>query len=712
MSLDTVYKLSVIMNMVDNLTGPMSRVGPTVDGTAGRIEQLGQTFTSITKTGVGMTALGGEITNAVLAPVEATFETRRALGELSSLGVQDLQVVEQAAKDFSNTFAGTSKADFISAAYDIKSGIASLTDEGVAKYTELAGLTAKATKSSTGEMTSLFATGYGIYKDFYSDLSDEAFGDLFSAGISKSVQAFKTTGSGMAEAISSLGASATTSSVPLEEQLSILGMLQATMSGSEAGTKYKAFLRSAVKGGEELGLNFTDANNQLLSMPEILGMLQGKFGETMDAAEKVKLQNAFGDTEAVALIDLLYNKTGDLQSNITTLYDSMGQGAEVTQSMADAINSTEADQYVVLQQNIQNLKETIGNSLLPTVNNLTDKITDIVTRFDAWATAHQGIVKAVMIVVLFIGLVLTILGTFVAVIGGVGIILIRTVGIARTVFGGIKLLGSGFETIRILAMYAGDAIVPVLMGLKGAALTAASGVWSFTAALLANPITWIVLAIVALIVALVLLWKNWDTVSAFLSNTWNVVCAGLSAGFNFVKESVGNVITWVAGLPERFRESGAKMITTLVEGIKSVASKPYEAITGIFSNVRQLLPFSDAKEGPLSELTLSGSRILETITTGMTRTEDMPKDELETSFNKINLKAARTQVKKLSINGFTKNASDVSASTAGFADRGFSIDKLIMNVDLRKIKDLNAVISLIKEIEDNANVTFVEPEVV
>ena len=68
-----------------------------------------------------------------------------------------------------------SKADFISAAYDIKSGIASLSDEGVAEFTSLAALTAKATKSTAGEMTSLFATGYGIYKDYYSDLSDMEF---------------------------------------------------------------------------------------------------------------------------------------------------------------------------------------------------------------------------------------------------------------------------------------------------------------------------------------------------------------------------------------------------------------------------------------------------------------------------------------------------------------------------------------------------------
>ena len=194
---------------------------------------------------------------------------------------------------------------------------------------------------------------------------------MFSAGIARSVQQFKTDGSQMASAIQTLGASATTSNVPLEEQLSILGMLQATMSGSEAGTKYKAFLRSAAKGGEALGLSFTDANNQLLSMPEILDQLRGKFGETMDAAEKMELQKAFGDTEAVALIDLLYSKTDDLQGNILDIYDALGSGTGVATEMANAINETEPERYERLTQRIQNVKESIGNSLLPTINDLT-----------------------------------------------------------------------------------------------------------------------------------------------------------------------------------------------------------------------------------------------------------------------------------------------------------------------------------------------------
>ena len=162
MSLESVFKLSLVMNMVDNLSGPMASIASRVGADVSKLDALGATFGGVAKGGMAMQAAGLQMTEAVLAPVEATFETRRAIGELASLGVKDLGAIEDAARDFSDQWAGTTKADFISAAYDIKSGIASLSDEGVAQFTELSGLTAKATKSTIGEMTSLFATGYGI----------------------------------------------------------------------------------------------------------------------------------------------------------------------------------------------------------------------------------------------------------------------------------------------------------------------------------------------------------------------------------------------------------------------------------------------------------------------------------------------------------------------------------------------------------------------
>ena len=313
MGLESIYKLSVVLDMVDRLTSPLVTV---TDQTAKKLNDMQQSFGLASLAGTAMTSAGVSITKGLLDVAASTFDTQDALAELKSLGVVDLAAVEAAAKSFSDTWAGTSKSDFISAAYDIKSGIASLTDEGVAQFTELSGLTAKATKSTIGEMTSLFATGYGIYKDYYSDLSDMEFGEIFSAGISTAVKNYKTSGSQMAQSISTLGATATSANVPLEEQLAILGMMQATMSGSEAATKYKALLNTAVSAGDKLGLSFLDANKQLRSMPEILGILHTKYGDTIDAMEKKEIKEAFGSDEAVAVIDLLYNKTGELQLSL------------------------------------------------------------------------------------------------------------------------------------------------------------------------------------------------------------------------------------------------------------------------------------------------------------------------------------------------------------------------------------------------------------
>ena len=65
-------------------------------------------------------------------------------------------------------------------------------------------------------------------------------------------------------------------------------------------------------------------------------------------------------------------------------------------------------------------------------------------------------------------------------------------------------------------------------------------------------------------------------------------------------------------------ESGAKLLSTFVDGIKSMASSVVESVEGVFTKVREYLPFSDAHVGPLSQLTLSGARMMSTLAEGVT----------------------------------------------------------------------------------------------
>lgn len=756
MSLESVFRLSLIMNMVDNITGPMGRISSSVNGGVSRLQKLESAFGGMVKTGAVMTELGSSIAGAALAPVEATFETRRALGELASLGVKDLEAVEDAARSFSDQWAGTSKADFISASYDIKSGIASLTDEGVADFTTLAALTGKATKSTVGEMTSLFATGYGIYKGFYDDLTDLEFGEMFSAGISKSVQQFNTTGSEMAAAIESLGASATNAKVPLEEQLSVLGMLQATMSGSEAGTKYAAFIQSAAKGGEELGLAFVDANNQIKSLPEILDLLRGKYGDTIDAIEKQEIATAFGTDEAVDLIDLLYSKTGELQDNVLSLYDAMGQGTAVASEMASAMNETEPEKFERLQQQLHNVAEAAGSTLLPVVNDLMEGAAGVIQKGAEWVENHQNLVRIILLAALTLGGFLAVAGTCIAVVGGVGIVFTKTAGLVKGFIGVVRGLPDLFETIALYGMEAGDAIrngfnrirtagstavtavknvtlrivsmakMAVISGvtaLKNMALglvsmarqavvtavTAMPGliasVWSFTAALLANPITWVVVGIIALIAALILLWQNWDSVTAFLQNAWNTACSKITAGLEWLKQGFQSIMDWIGEKIAWFGEAGRRLVTTFVDGIKSVAMAPINAVKGIFGKISNLFPHSDAKEGPLSTLTLSGKKTMTTFAEGVTLAEDAPANAITRSLEGAKVSLQQEAPKPVRLGGGTDEEADAGdgSGSPGRDGKVFIIKKLVLQVDVKKIKQLQDLLEIVGELEDKIN---------
>ena len=581
MGMDSVFRVSLVLDMVDNMT---SKVQGAADGVPSAVQKMNDAFGTMQKAGVAMTGMGTAIVGACMGTVTATFDTQDALAEVASLGVEDLGALEKAAKNFSDTWAGTTKSDFISASYDIKSGIASLTDEGVAQYTELAGLTAKATKATTADMTSLFATGYGIYKNYYSDLSDMEFGEMFSAGIATAVKNYKTSGTEMAGAIKMLGASATNANVPMEEQLAILGQLQATMSGTEAGTKYKSFLNTAASAGEKLGLNFLDANNQLSSMPDILEQLHGKYGDTIDAVEKKQLKDAFGTDEAIALIDLLYNNTDQLKTGIDDLQTSMDGGIDTTKKMAETINSTPAERFQVLKQQMHNVTEELGKGLLPAVNTGLEAMIGLVQKGSDWVANNQETVATIMKIVAILGVFLIVAGVVTATVG--------TLGKAMT----------SLKTVTTLA-------------------SKASGL--FNSALLSSPITWVIGLSVALIAIFKACGGDVEQLGATFSNIFGKVggFVGTAAtaiaqklpeflqfGINLVLQIVSGI---ASGLPSLI-SGGVSMLESLITGIQTIAptllSVGLSLLLTLLSGILQAVP----------SILQAGETIIQSLYTGIT----------------------------------------------------------------------------------------------
>lgn len=133
-------------------------------------------------------------------------------------------------------------------------------------------------------------------------------------------------------------------------------------------------------------------------------------------------------------------------------------------------------------------------------------------------------------------------------------------GLVRVGQGFVSGAKSAWRFAVDLAKSAGNAVKTFALNgltkLKGGLTNMAKGfvsgaksAWAFTVSLLSNPVTWIVVGIVALIAALYLLWRNWDKVTAWVKNIW------------------GKFTGWIGERTEGIRTAVTGAIQRMVEGI-------------------------------------------------------------------------------------------------------------------------------------------------
>ena len=493
-------------------------------------------------------------------PIKAQLEIEQSQGEIASLGIDEkgIAVITKSAKEFSNTFAGTTTSDFIKASYDIKSGIASLTDEGVAQFTKLSAMTATATKATTGEMTKLFALGYGIYKEQFSN--DFEFGEKFSAAISKSVQAFRTDGADLSAGLSTLGAVATKLGVSLEEQLSIIGNAKGAFnSASEAATSYRAFLGSVGKAQEKLGITMTDATGKMLPMNQILKNLKDNMGDLTEVSNMDTLKNAFGSDEAVKIITALIDKNEDLVTSQKEINEAMNQGSSVTEKMAQAMQKGKG--FELLGQQINNLGATIGKIFMPAATLL--------------ASTIGGIVGV-------LGSAIETFPVVSSVVGGLALGMFALVAVTKLATVTKTLFSMAFLTTKGVLM--GYPIILSVLKVSYLALGSAlklagtSALW-LGRALMANPIG---LAIGAIVMGATLIYTYWEPIKGFFSNLWIGIKGFFNDGLNVIK----NIFSF----------SPLGLVFNSFEPIKGFFSGFWDGIKGLFDDglnvIKNIFSFS------------------------------------------------------------------------------------------------------------------------
>lgn len=104
----------------------------------------------------------------------------------------------------------------------------------------------------------------------------------------------------------------------------------------------------------------------------------------------------------------------------------------------------------------------------------------------------------------------------------------------------------------------------------------------------------------------------WNGIKSITSSVWNgiksIISQGISAAWNFIK-----------GYASSFLSAGRGLLDALVKGIKAGISKAISAVKSGMAAIRKYLPFSPAKEGPLSDLDKSGESFFPTFAQGVER---------------------------------------------------------------------------------------------
>ena len=529
-----IIDLSVILGLSDKLKAPLQKAENNVSKASERMNKRLKLSMKLAGAGAAAGGVAFGAKKLITSFTDSIMELSKAQGELATLGVENIDIVTRKGQEMQKKFAGVTSAAFVRASYDIKSGISSLSDEGVARMTAAAVAVAKATKGVPEQMTSLFATSYGIFKRQFADMEDGDFGDMFGAVLAKSVQQFKTDGGKMQQAIESAGAGAANLGMSLNEQLTVLGMMQQQMQAGEAGTALKAFASKAYEAHvafQELAsetknkvrVRLIDENGQLRAMPDILADLKKRYGETLEAAEADEIKKAFGTDEAMKMINALYGKEKAVRANEAALSDAADQGAAFTEEMAKTADDNFASKMAILTQNFDVLKQLIGEQLAPTVEAFANKIKAVTEKLQAFAEKNPELVKKI--------------GKVVAIIGSIAAV-----------------------------------AAPVLIG-----IAAIISVWSILSkVMLASPI---VLIIAGIAYAAYLIYKNWDGISAWFSDLWESIKSGISTAWEFIKNIFLNYTP--AGLIITHWDTIVEWFGQLWNRVKSTFTQKWQAIKSV-----------------------------------------------------------------------------------------------------------------------------------
>ena len=371
----------------------------------------------------------------------------------------------------------------------------------------------------------------------------------------------------------------------LEETAALTGLMaNSGIKASAAGTALRSgFLRLAgtssksTKAIEEMGLSLSEATAQQEEARAALASLGIAMDDTngprkmgaivRDLADRTKdmskeqklatLATIFGTNAASAWVSVIDQGPDKLDQLTKELENSDGAAA----AMAETMQNNARGAMIRLQSATESVAISIGGTMLPTLAELGDSLANEAAYVSKVAGKHPELTEAII-------------KTSFAVMGMV--IAYKTI---RAVYYSVMAAHAAYklmmESERVATMrnvIASGIHKAAMLGGTIATYAAAAAQWALNAAMTANPIGLVIIAVVALIAAFVWLGTHFEAVSEFCTSMWESPTAAIIA---FMMGPIGWLIYAAMGLIANWDQVKA-WFTLLWEDPKAALSQFYD----------------------------------------------------------------------------------------------------------------------------------------
>lgn len=530
--------VDVTLRFVDGFTKPMQGAIGSLEKHARQYKRMGK---EIESTGKSISKVGSSLTKAVTVPVvglgaaavktAAEFEAGMSkVQSISGASGKDLDRLSEKAKEMGSKtkFSATESAEAFSymamagwKTEDMLSGI-----EGV-MY--LAGASGE-DLAMTSDIVTDALTAFGM------KASDT---NKFVDVLAKTASNANTDVAKMGETFQYVAPVAGALGYNVEDVSVAIGLMaNSGIKASSAGTALRSLFTNLAKPTDAvdsamtaLGISLTDSEGNMKSLSVMMKEMRGAFAGLSESQKAQYAATLAGKTGMSGLLAIVNSSDSDFDA----LTESIANSTGAAKDMYNVANDNLTGRLTILKSTLESIAITFGEKLMPYVEKGVAKIQSLADKFGSLDDATVGTIIKIAGIAAAVGPALLVFGKMVTIVG-------KVVGVVGKVGMAIKSAGS-------------------------------------VMALITSPAGIVIMVLGALVVAGVLVYKNWDKIKQAAAKVWGFVTG--------VFNNTGNTMS---SFGEKFGQIRAKA-GELIEGAKELWAivSPYLMKLGeIFTTVFQV----------------------------------------------------------------------------------------------------------------------------